>query len=100
MADYSSADAKRNDLVVANVKSYRKRNPATILIFFYGEEHLEPIKERLVRDQSADTTIRWISSVSFDTAVSNLEFNERARFQTSGREPAGYTGLRPQGPQF
>ena len=100
MADYSSADAKRNDLVVANVKSYRKRNPATILIFFYGEEHLEPIKERLVRDQSADTTIRWISSVSFDTAVSNLEFNERSRFQTSGREPAGYTACDPKDLNF
>jgi hypothetical protein len=100
LTDLGSRDPKRNDRIVFLVKEYRKETPATILIFFYGEEHLEPIKSQLIADQPTGTNIRWISSLSFDTVFNRLEFNERARFETSVREPAGYASCNPRDQPF
>lgn len=92
MTDLSSRDHRRNARIVSLLDDYRKEEKsATIVIFFYGEEHLEPIKSELITNQPAGTNIRWISSLSFDTVVDRLEFSERARFDMRGREPAGYT---------
>ena len=97
MTDLSSTDQRRNVRIVSLLDDYRKEEkPATIVIFFYGEEHLEPVKLELIKSQPTGTNIRWISSLSFDTAFTRLQFNERARFDKSGREPAGLCLVRPQ----
>ena len=87
----SSLDDRRNVRIVSLLKDHREQIPATVLIFFYGEEHLVPIQSKLIVDQSDGTKNRWISSLSFDTALTSLEFNDRARFDKHGRDPAGYT---------
>lgn len=99
--DLSSADPRRNVRIVSLLNDYRRdETPATILVFIYGEEHLEPIKLELIKEQPTGTNIRWISSLSFDTVFNRLEFNERARFDTHGREPAGYSSCDSKDPAF
>jgi hypothetical protein len=101
MTDLKSVDPRRNVRIVSLLNDYRKlEKPATIVIFFYGEEHLEPIKSELIKEQPTGTNIRWIYSLSFDTVFTRLEFNERARFNKSGREPAGYAPCNPKYPAF
>jgi hypothetical protein len=94
----TSGDPARNDRIVSLLGDHRREIPASVLVFFYGEEHLEPIKSRLIADQPSGTNIRWVSSLSFTTALEGLGFNERARFDTHGRQPAGYASCDPNDP--
>jgi len=60
MTDLSSTDQRRNVRILSLLDDYRKEEkPATIVIFFYGEEHLEPVKLELIKSQPTGTNIRW-----------------------------------------
>jgi hypothetical protein len=95
---HDSRDLRRNELILDELDEYRKKKPSVkILVFFYGEEHLEPIKELLINREPSGTKIRWVTSLSFDTTLEGIKPNQRIRVNTNNIEPAGYAvGYQPK----
>jgi hypothetical protein len=91
LSELTSTEARRNSIVLGQVDYYREQKPSVkVLVFFYGEEHLKPIKEVLIQDEPSGTNIRWITSLSFDTTFKGLQPNQRTLFNTNTMKPAGY----------
>jgi hypothetical protein len=85
-----SSDDARNARVVIQLLDWIGTRPTGVVIVFFGENHLAPIKQEFVAKTHADTKIRWIESSSFTTVFDAVPFNEAARFDRSALKPAGY----------
>lgn len=93
LSDLSSKSHARNQRAVNFLMEKLGSPPSGVVLIFFGEEHLLPIKDEIVRETPPSVNIHWIDSLSFDTTFDNLPFNEAARFDTSTMQPAGYLAL-------
>lgn len=89
--DLKSADDGRNAQIVGLVWSLANQmKAARTIVFFYGQEHENPIYKHLIRTFDDTVKLNWITCLPVEMALKEKLSYYPSTFSTVGKKPVGY----------
>lgn len=90
VTEYTSGDQLRNSRMISLLEDRLSEVRSGVVVVFFGEAHLDPLKRELVGARPLDRRIRWVEAKSFTTTFASLPLRQPTGLDTSAMEPAGY----------